>query len=233
MSQHGISWLAVSLILVRRHPVVHFQPKALALVLIAAAVPGELRGQGDRPWVVIDTFWHNFDIADAWELQQSIYLVQRIAIRQPTGTYDTLDFVLATNPGWYSDSSLLLVALFHRLPPDSIHVPEVISYYEYLLPSATFRRAQLPGDFGTFDISPDGHYAARVTRDSTGIFPQLWRLPQFQVVGRGEYLTCLATDSPYHFEWTPYAVVWERGTCRGTIPLRSQRDQRRDQMAHS
>lgn len=171
------------------------------------------------PWIVVDTFAVNFNRAR--EGPPSWYRLYNVALPLPGAGWDTLDFALATGPGWYSDSSLLLVTVSFRLPPDPRMVPEVIGYYEYLLPSASFRRAHLPDGFGTLDISPNGHFAARVQRDEGGFYAEVWQLPEFKVVGRGEYLSCLASDVLWSFEWLPRVLVWRRALCTGTVALPS------------
>ena len=64
-----------------------------------------------------------------------------------------------------------------------------------------------------------GHRLARTRGDAEGMFAELWQLPAYRVVGRGEYLTCLATDGFFGFEWGARALIWRRGTCEGAIPL--------------
>ena len=175
-----------------------------------------------RPWVVLDSFGYDFE--EHGEGMPASYLLHKVAIRLPHGVLDTVDFPLGTNPGWFSDSSLLLVAVMHRLPPDSVYVPEVIFYYEYRLGSGTFRRAKLPAEFGTVDISPDGLYAVNGKRDTGGDFFQLWRLPAFQVVNRSEYIGCWESDAPPILEWKPAGLAWDVSNgCTGIISYEPDR----------
>ncbi len=192
------------------------RPALLITLALQLAAVQHVRCQA-VPWVVIDTF--DFDFDATAELSGSWYRLHKVAVQLSSGSWDTLDFTLATGPGWHSDSSLLLVTLSFRLPPEPIRTPEILRYYEYFPGTASFRRAHLPDGFSTLDISPDGHFAANVTHDAEGIFAQLWQLPAYRVVGRGEYLTCLATDTFFGFEWEAHALIWRRATCEGAIPL--------------